>query len=449
MKRGSTLKIILPKKVETIIHTLTEAGYEAYIVGGCVRDSILNRVPQDWDITTSAQPNEIKALFKRTIDTGILHGTVTVMLEKEGFEITTYRIDGKYEDFRHPKEVTFTSDLTEDLRRRDFTINAMAYNAEEGLIDKFGGMKDLEQNMIRCVGNAEERFSEDALRIMRAVRFAAQLGYHIEFSTKAAMIKLAQTLRNISVERIQIELIKLIMSKYPEKIVDAYDLGITKVIMPEFDLMMETEQNNPHHLYNVGMHSVHAMKAAETDKVMRLTMLCHDMGKVHTKTIDENGIDHFYGHAAWSEEITKKLLRRLRFDNDTLYQVTKLVKYHDYDIEINKRGIRRALHHVGEDIFPYLLAVKRADALAQSDYKKAEKLETLQKIEALYEEVKKAEECVCLKTLAVTGADLIALGMKPGKEIGDTLQALLAEVIENPEMNTKECLLSKAEEIIK
>ena len=237
------MKITLPEKVKKIIHTLKSHGYEAYAVGGCVRDSILGREPEDWDITTSALPEETKALFERTFDTGIEHGTITVLMGKEGFEVTTYRIDGKYEDNRHPKQVTFTRCLREDLLRRDFTINAMAYNEEEGIVDIFGGMEDLKEGVIRCVGNAKERFGEDALRILRAVRFSAQLGFSIEEETKAGIVALAPTLQQISAERIQVELVKMLVSPNPERIRLAYELGITKVILPEFDEMMNTAYN--------------------------------------------------------------------------------------------------------------------------------------------------------------------------------------------------------------
>lgn len=241
------MKIELPKKVIMIIDNLQMHGYEAYAVGGCVRDSILCRKPEDWDITTSARPEEVKRLFRRTVDTGIEHGTVTVMLGKDGFEVTTYRVDGEYADNRHPKEVTFTASLEEDLKRRDFTINAMAYNDEVRLVDIFGGMKDLNHHLIRCVGDPMERFSEDALRILRAVRFSAQLAFPIEKQTADAVRALAPTLEHISAERIQVELVKLLTSAHPELIQDAYELGITKVILPEWDAMVGVEQNTPHH----------------------------------------------------------------------------------------------------------------------------------------------------------------------------------------------------------
>ncbi len=440
------MTIKLPEKVKYVLHTIADAGYEAYVVGGCVRDSILGRKPEDWDITTSARPEEIKALFRRTIDTGIQHGTVTVMLDKEGFEVTTYRIDGKYEDSRHPKEVTFTPNLTEDLKRRDFTINAMAYNEEKGLVDLFGGMEDIEQGIIRCVGDAKERFTEDALRIMRAVRFSAQLGYEIEEQTREAITLLASNLRSISAERIQVELTKLLVSPNPDFLRTAYETGITAVVFPEFDKMMETPQNHPHHMYSVGEHTLHGLLCVEADKVLRLAMLFHDVGKPDTISEDEKGVHHFHGHPAAGEEITKSILRRLRFDNDTIHIVSRLVLYHDYGngVEPDMRIVRRAMNKIGEDVFPLLFPIKYADIMSQSDYMRQEKLESLERWKELYQEIVDSRQCVSLKSMAVTGSDLIAMGMNPGKEIGEQLQTLLRLVIENPECNTKEYLLAEA-----
>ena len=437
------IKIELPLKVNKIITTLQQNGYEAYAVGGCVRDSILGREPEDWDITTSAMPEETKALFQKTFDTGIEHGTVTVLLEKEGFEVTTYRIDGKYEDNRHPREVTFTRSLKEDLLRRDFTINAMAYNEKDGLVDIFGGIDDLQKGMIRCVGNARERFSEDALRILRGIRFAAQLGFSIEEETRQGMKELAPTLQNISAERVQVELIKMIVSTRPELLRDAYELGITKQFLPEFDRLMMTEQETPHHMYNVGEHTLQAMRNIRSDKVLRLAMLLHDMGKPALKTMDEAGVAHFKKHAAESEKIAKRILKRLKFDNDTLNKVTKLVFYHDYRMPATAKNVRHAMNKIGEDLFPYYMEVRRADVLAQSMYRREEKIRNLDEIEEIYQEIVRNKECVSLKTLAVTGKDLIDAGMKPGKEIGEKLNELLELVIENPELNTKENLMKR------
>lgn len=443
---GQDIRIAVPQKGQHIIETLQDAGFEAYVVGGCVRDSILGREPQDWDITTSARPEQVKALFPKTIDTGLQHGTVTVMLQGEGFEVTTYRIDGTYEDSRHPSEVTFTSDLREDLRRRDLTINAMAYNDAVGLVDLFGGMEDLKAGVVRCVGNAEERFEEDALRILRAIRFSAQLGYAIEEETTAAIVKLAPTLSRISAERIQVELTKLMVSPHPDYLRIAYDTGVTKVFFPEFDKACETPQNHPHHCYSVGEHILHSLGHVEADSVLRLAMLLHDIGKPAVMTLDEEGRNHFHGHAAVGAEMAEKILRRLKFDNDTIHKVCRLVRYHDYGngMDIDIRLARRAMNRIGEDAFPALFAVKRADILAQSDYLRREKLDMLEKWEGLYREILEKNQCVSLKTLAVSGADLIAAGWKPGKELGEALKQLLELVLEDPTRNTKEWLLAKA-----
>ena len=437
--------IKLPEKVKYIIETITEAGFEAYAVGGCVRDSVLGREPDDWDITTSASPYQIKELFPRTVDTGIRHGTVTVMLDKDGYEVTTYRIDGVYEDGRHPREVTFTPDLKEDLKRRDFTMNAMAYNGKTGLIDIFDGRKDMENRIIRCVGDPEERFREDALRMMRAVRFSAQLGYEIEATTETAITHLAENLKKISAERIQVELLKLLCAPYPGRIRSAYELGITKIILPEFDSCMETAQNNPHHCYTVGEHSIRAMEAVEPDKCLRLAMLFHDIGKPVTKTTDQEGIDHFHGHPLVSEEMTRKILKRLKLDNQTIFTVTRLVRYHDHYIGETSKAVRRSILEIGEEIFPLLLQVKRADIEAQSEYLKKEKEEHLETVQKLYEDILRTKQCVSLKELAVSGSDLIREnGMQPGKEVGEVLSCLLDLVIEDPALNQKETLLQRA-----
>lgn len=434
------MTIILPEKVKFIIDTLSRAGYEAYAVGGCVRDSILGRVPEDWDVTTSASPYQVKELFPRTVDTGIQHGTVTVMEGKEGFEVTTYRIDGDYEDCRHPKEVTFTASLEEDLKRRDFTINAMAYNEAHGLIDIFGGIRDIQQKIIRCVGSPVHRFTEDALRMMRAVRFAAQLGFAIEEDTREAIAELAPNLAGISAERIQTELVKLLVSDHPEEMRTVYETGMSRVFLPEFDNMMETPQNNQHHCYNVGEHSIAAMQNIRADKVLRLTMLLHDVAKPVCKTVDEKGIYHFYGHPKMGAEMAEVILRRLKFDNDTIHRVAALIVWHDDRPALEEKSVRRAISRIGLAQYPALFEVKRADALAKNYYKREEKLESIRRYEEIYEEIMAEHQCLTLKDLAITGRDLIALGMEPGKEIGDMLKRLLEHVLEYPEDNTPEIL---------
>ncbi len=446
-KADGEIRIEIPAKAQYIIDTIMAAGYEAYVVGGCVRDSVLGRVPQDWDITTSAKPEQVKVLFPRTIDTGLQHGTVTVMQDKEGFEVTTYRIDGQYEDSRHPKEVIFTPDLEEDLKRRDFTINAMAYNKKAGLVDIFGGLEDIRAGLVRCVGDPMERFGEDALRMLRAVRFSAQLGYAIDSGTGEGIRKLAATLQKISAERIQAELVKLITSPHPDYLRTAYELGMTEVFFPEFDVAMETEQKHPHHRYSVGEHTLHSLLHVRPDKRLRLAMLLHDIGKPSTLTRDKDGVTHFHGHPAVSAEMAEGFLRRLRFDNDTIREVCRLVLYHDYgnSVEPDMRVVRRAVHKIGEEAFPELFEVKRADILAQSEYMRQEKLELTDRWQRIYEEVLEQKQCISLKSLAVNGSDLIRAGWKPGKELGDVLQKLLEIVLDQPQCNTAELLLAEAE----
>lgn len=452
IKRGATaemddIKIELPDDVKNIISQLEDAGYEAYAVGGCIRDSLLSRKPNDWDITTSAVPTEIKKIFRHTVDTGIKHGTVTVLIYHEdrskpcAYEVTTYRIDGEYEDSRHPVEVTFTSNLGEDLKRRDFTINAMAYNDENGLADPCGGIRDLKDGHIRCVGDPDERFSEDALRILRAVRFSAQLGFDIEEKTGGAAARLSGTLCNISAERIRDELVKLVTSVHPEFLEKAYELGITGVVLPEFDRCMQTPQNNPHHCYNVGEHILHSMMNIEPDAILRLTMLFHDMGKPDTLVIDKEGITHNYGHATVSAELAAKVMKRLKFDNDTISKVTRLTGYHDIRIKQDRNEVRHAVNKIGKDYFPMLLKVKRADIMAKSEYCRIQNLETLSEIEKIYEDIKDCGECVCLKDLDVTGGDLIAAGMKQGPEVGEALNEMLRDVLDHPEHNDRKYLI--------
>lgn len=434
--------IHLPEDVKAILHTLQEAGYEAYAVGGCIRDSLLGRRPDDWDITTSAKPQETKALFGKTIDTGIQHGTVTVMRHGRGYEVTTYRVDGEYEDGRHPKEVTFTASLKEDLRRRDFTVNAMAYNEEDGLVDLFGGRQDLEQKIIRCVGEANERFEEDALRIMRAVRFSAQLGFSIEERTKEAIRGHAERLRQVSAERIQVELTKLVISPNPDFLRIAWETGITAVVLPEFDRLMEQPQNNPHHCFSVGEHTLHAMQAVRPDKCLRLCLLLHDVAKPLCLTTDAEGIDHFHGHAQKGEQMAAQILKRLRYDNHTTELVSRLVKWHDVAIAPEKKAVRRAASRMGKELFPLILEVKAADLAAQSDYQRTEKREWLERLRSLYEEIEREGDCLTIKDLAVNGRDLIQAGITPGPQLGLALQQLLEIVLEDPEKNTREYLLS-------
>lgn len=441
------MNIVLPQDVIKIIERLESCGHEAYAVGGCVRDSILGKEPADWDITTSASPEEVKALFTHTIDTGIAHGTVTIMCGKCGYEVTTYRIDGEYKDGRHPESVAFTNLLSEDLRRRDFTINAMAYNQTEGLVDLFGGMQDLQDGVIRCVGEATERFSEDALRMLRAVRFAAQLGFSIDKATYDAICALAPTIARVSMERIMVELVKLLTSAHPEEMRTVYACGLTGIFLPEFDAMMETPQHTVHHQYSVGEHTIHALMVVPADRVLRLTMLFHDVAKPVCRTTDEAGNDHFYGHPEIGAEMTGQILRRLKFDNDTIRSVKRLVRFHDMRPVLQEKNVRRSIVKMGLESFPEIFAVKRADTLAQSMYMRQQKLDAIDQFEALYDRIMEKQVCVQKKDLALNGKDLLDLGVPQGKKVGEILDLLFTQVIEEPAKNTREELLAEAKRL--
>lgn len=398
------MKIILPDDVSTIINKLTENGYEAYAVGGCVRDSILCREPGDWDITTSAKPEQVKGLFRRTIDTGIAHGTVTIMMGRNGYEVTTYRVDGEYEDNRHPKNVEFTPLLSEDLKRRDFTINAMAYNDKAGIVDLFDGSGDIERKLIRCVGNPEERFGEDALRILRAVRFSAQLGFDIEANTCDAIRKLVPTLANISKERIHTELGKLLLSPNPDYINRAYELGITGVVCPSYD--------------NI------------SDKTTALKLL-----KLTQPLI-------WFRYAAVFVESTAEqaeaALRELKLDNNTIAKVTNIIKNHGLQPLTEEVGIRRLISTVGYTQVEEIVEFESVFASIVGDTARCDELLAMRRLISI---IKDRGDCVDYKGLAIKGKDLIEKGMTPGKEIGKALQHCLELVLEKPECNTREILL--------
>ena len=448
----SRIQIKLPDKVKLIIDTLNDAGFEAYAVGGCVRDSILGRIPKDFDVTTSAKPLEVKKLFRRTIDTGIQHGTVTVMFGDEGYEITTYRIDCEYEDMRHPKEVIFTDRLVEDLKRRDFTINAMAYSDKTGLVDEFDGISCIESKTIKAVGNAHDRLTEDALRILRALRFSAELNYDIDEDLTKAIEELAPNLTKISEERICMEMVKLIKSDNPDRIRTAFELGVTKVILPEFDVCMNTEQNTKHHMYSVGEHTIHTLleidkfKNEFTDRenrILKLTMLFHDFGKPEAKTT-ENGTDHFKGHPEISEKMAVDIMRRLKLDNDTIDNVRVLVKWHDFRPKLTYPRVRRLIVRIGVDRMEMMLKVRMADILSQSMYEREEKLEYLYELEEKYRKIISDGDCLRIKDLKISGKDLIGLGINPGPMLGDILDKLLEEVLDDPSRNNEEYLVRRA-----
>ena len=427
------MKMNIPEPARMIIDRLNEHGYEAYVVGGCVRDMILKREPGDWDITTSARPEQVKALFNRTLDTGIQHGTVTIMVGKEGYEVTTFRVDGDYTDGRHPDTVTFTPSLEEDLKRRDFTINAMAYNHNTGLVDIFGGREDIERKVIRCVGNPTERFTEDALRILRAIRFSAQLGFEIEDATRQAITEIAPNLIHVSKERIQVELTKLLLSDRPETMKLVYETGISPYVSETFHKMGEMIGDMPI--------TVPAKKALRWALFLR-------------KGTPEQAV---------------RILRDLKLDNDTIYQVKVLTGWIEKSIcgemalpdektgemctletaaELefvpgieSKSQIRKVMSQMEPELFDDLLNIKLCLAKAAAKDSKSVAVEQLEKICALRDEIRADGDCISLKMLAVTGNDLIKAGMKPGKEVGQTLHHFLELVLEEPEKNTKEYLL--------
>lgn len=404
------INIRIPESVERILKTLMEHGYEAYAVGGCVRDAVLGRTPNDWDITTSAKPEAVKRLFRKTIDTGIAHGTVTVMLDHTGYEVTTYRIDGEYEDGRHPKNVEFTGNLVEDLKRRDFTINAMAYNHIHGLVDAFDGIGDIRCRRIRCVGNPSDRFNEDALRILRAIRFAAGLDFEIEDETRKAVAILAGNLRKISKERIQAELEKLLMSSHPEKLKIAYETGVSKVVFPELDRIMALGNGND---------IINLLSCMEKDHYLRwAALLCMS-----------------------DREKSARILKELRFDNKTVDMVSRLVEAAKKDIPLTLSGIRRDIYETGEDIYGHYILFMKYFAGSPVSGKRFSQND-IRIWEGYYREIIEKKQCISMKMLQINGRDLIELGVPRGGKIGEELNRLLYLVLDDPELNERDKLIN-------
>lgn len=443
-------KINIPSDANDLIHTLQNHGHSAYVVGGCVRDSILGRTPHDWDICTSATPSEMLEIFKdkKVIETGLQHGTITVVVNGEPYEITTYRIDGIYSDNRRPDSVTFTDKLIEDLRRRDFTINAMAYNDEEGLIDPFNGLEDIKFEKIGCVGFPKDRFEEDALRVLRAIRFASQLDFTITPDTNWEIRQRYKNLKNISIERINSEFCKIASSNsfYMELLLykDVFSLFI-----PELKSMFDFPQNNPYHDYNVFSHTIHAIEHCESeDLIVRLAVFFHDFGKPHSYQNGEDGIRHFKEHSKVSAEITDVIMKRLKFDNETRNNVVELVYYHDATFETGKKYVKRWLNKIGERQFRRLLEVRKADIKGQKANCEQSRIDKIEDIKKLLEEVLQEDECFKLKDLAVNGKDLINIGYKSGKELGNALNQLLQLIIDDDCPNAKDVLLQKAKNLL-
>ncbi|MBO5733794.1 MAG: CCA tRNA nucleotidyltransferase [Clostridia bacterium] len=430
----------LSKESREVIEKLHNKGFLAYAVGGCVRDSLLGKVPYDFDVTTDATPQEVKQLFHKTIDTGIAHGTVTVMINSIPIEVTTFRTDGEYIHNRKPQTVTLVKDVREDLSRRDFTINALCYNDKEGILDLFGGIEDLKNKTIRAVGEPKKRFTEDALRILRAVRFSAQLGFTIEENTKKAIMTCAHLVKNLSVERIAAEFEKILMSDSPEHIKMLYDLGVLEEICPEMCDCFRQNQNTRWHLYDVGTHSLKVIKNCPKLAHLRYAALMHDWGKPHTHGINDLGEDMFRNHAKKSEELSENFCRKYKFSNQLRDKAVRLVKYHDIEILPEKKYVKRAVNKVGDDIFVDLIALKRADCLSQNLELTAERLPYIDRLLELYTEIKENKEPFGVKNLAINGNDLKELGFY-GKEIGRVLDLLLEKVIENPKLNEKDKLI--------
>ncbi len=438
----------MPKNVDTAINLLQSAGFEAYAVGGCVRDSLLGKTPNDWDITTSAKPENMKSVFAdfHCIDTGIKHGTVTVVIDGEPLEITTFRLDGEYEDNRHPKSVTFTSNLGADLGRRDFTVNAMAYSKMTGTVDLFGGQNDLKNGIIRCVGDPDRRFNEDALRILRALRFASALDFEIEEKTAQSLLKNRALLGNISEERIAKELLKLVCGKGAKRILTDF-APVLFEILPELQPMYKNSHDNPHHCYDIYEHTLIAVESIDPEPTLRFAMLLHDCGKPAVKKFDENGVAHFYGHQRISAEISAQILARLKVSNKFRDEILFLVSNHDrWELYENTEKMPRYLSKFGLDGVLNLLKVMRADVLAQSpEYRY--RLDQIADAEETAKNLAAQKPCLSLSELQINGRTLMDIGIPQGRKLGAVLAQLLDEVIDGVTKNTQEALTTRAREI--
>lgn len=444
LNRQGVYNMRVPKGATEIINILELNKYEAYLVGGCVRDMFLGLQPKDWDICTNASPQDVLALFEHThkvIPTGLQHGTVTVLSEGTPYEVTTYRIDGEYEDHRRPATVQFTSNLIEDLARRDFTVNAMAYNPEVGVVDPFGGLADIEAKVIRCVGRPEDRFGEDSLRILRALRLASTKGFKIEEATNKAILELYPTMAHLSAERVLSELLKLLQGDHVYSMLMKYPEVITFVI-PEMRPMIGCKQKNPHHKYDVYEHTCDVVARLAKNETLKLAGLFHDIGKPATK-VTEDGIDHFYGHPEISAQIAELVLKRLRASNALIEGVVTLIRSHDAEVP-NRRSVRRLVNRIGKERAKDLLDLKEADALAQSMTYLPTKLQAICGARKHLFELEAEEACFGLKDLAINGKDLMANGFTQGKVIGETLNYLLDKVLDEVLPNDREVLLKEA-----
>ena len=433
---------LIPEYVQKVLVALEQAGYEAWCVGGCVRDSLLGRYPDDWDVTTSALPEETMAVFDgHAIPTGLQHGTVTVRCDHRSVEVTTYRVDGAYLDHRRPDSVTFTRSLEEDLQRRDFTVNAMAMGLRGEVKDPFGGQEDLQAGVLRCVGDPDRRFGEDALRILRGLRFASVLGFLIDPETSESIHRNRELLNEIAAERIQIELMKLLCGPFAPRILREYP-DVIGVFWPEILPMVGFDQRNYHHCYDVWEHTLHALEATPQDAVLRCAVLLHDVGKPKCFTVDAAGVGHFYGHGTVSLDFADNMLRRLKCSNEFRETVVRLVEWHDRMIPVNEKGVRKALRRLGETDLRRLIAVKRADNFGQAPEFRGRQQE-LDEGEAIMEQLLKDDACFSLKQMVVNGHDIIQLGIT-GPLIGQTLNELLDEIVNGTLPNEREPLLEAA-----
>lgn len=448
------MRLDIPYQALRILDLLEGSGYEAYVVGGCVRDALLGREPADWDVTASADPEQIKAVMQgtglRTIDTGIAHGTVTVLVDHEPFEVTTFRADGTYSDGRHPDSIEFLSRVDGDLARRDFTINAMAYSPSHGLVDPFGGQEDLRAGILRAVGDPRERFAEDALRIVRGLRFAARLGFEIEPETSRAMHELRGLLGNVAVERVWVEFAGLLCGASAADVLRAYS-DVVFAVIPELEPEFEFDQRNPFHRYDVWEHTLHALEAApaDMDAAQRLAVLLHDIGKPHCLTIDEDGKGHMYGHDKTGEPIARDVCRHLKLSRADTETVAHLVRHHMFSIPDTERSMRRFLVKHGPERAQQLFAIRRCDksGIGRGMMPDSAMSIAFAKAERLMEEQLSAQPVFGVKDLAIGGADLLALGVPQGPEVGRVLAALLDAVVEGETPNEREALLACVERL--
>ena len=432
----------LPEHAARAIARLEAAGFEAWAVGGCVRDSLRGAAPHDWDLCTAARPEQMQAVFagERVLETGLKHGTLTLLTDGGPLEITTFRTDGGYSDGRHPDGVRFVGHIADDLARRDFTVGAMAWHPERGLYDPFGGQTDLQNGVLRAVGDPDTRFQEDALRILRAVRFASQLGFSVEPETAAAMRRQAARLDCIAAERIREELTGMLCGRFVQRALMEF-ADVIGCVLPEVTPMFGCAQQNPHHLYDVWEHSVRATGQVPAEPVLRWSMLLHDCGKPACKTVDGNGVGHFYGHPKVSREIAAQITRRLRFSGEDSARILLLVEQHDRPLGDTDKLVRRRLSRIGEGRFRDLLAIKKGDAVGQGTH--PEDIAWLYDMETRLNRILAADACLSLRQLTVNGNDMVSLGLS-GPAVGEMLRALLDAVIDEQADNTRDALLAFA-----